>query len=180
MNYVIAIAACVFGAATRHYVRLRFQMALMLTVILVLLTGCAALPMPFQPNSQENSNYAEGAFLVLATVDTLQTVQIAKHPKCYYEADPLARALYGTRHPSVGKVIGINLVMITVHTMVASWLDDKVAAENARYDAEDKYGVGPWYGARFVFHAVSLGLEGSAVLNNYNHGIHLTNSGCAE
>lgn len=154
--------------------------AILVVLALLVAGGCAALPMPFQPHTQDDSNYAEGAFLVLAAVDTLQTVQIAKHPKCYYEADPLARALYGTRHPSVGKVIGINLVMITAHTMVASWLDDKVATENARYDAEDKYGVGPWYGARFVFHAVSLLAEGSATLNNYNRGIHLTSTGCPE
>lgn len=157
-----------------------FAGAILCVIALLVLGGCAALPMPFQPKSDENSNYAEGGFLVLATVDTLQTIQIAKHPACYYEADPIARALYGTRHPSVGKVIGINLLMITAHTMVASWLDDKVAAENAEYDAEDKYGVGPWYGLRVVFHAVSLGLESSAVLNNYNRGIHLTSTGCPQ
>lgn len=154
--------------------------AILAVVALLVLGGCAALPMPFQPITQDTSNAAEGAFLVLATVDTLQTVQIAKHPACYYERDPLARALYGTRHPSVGKVIGVNLVMITAHTMVASWLDDKVAAENARYDTEDKYGVGPWYGARFLFHAVSLLAEGSATLGNYNRGIHLTSTGCPQ
>lgn len=147
---------------------------------LVALGGCAALPMPFQPATQENSNAAEGTFLVLATVDTLQTVQIAKHPACYYERDPLARALYGTRHPSVGKVIGVNLVMITAHTVVASWLDDKVAAETARYEADDTYGVGPWYGARFLFHAVSLLAEASSDLGNYNRGIHLTSTGCPQ
>lgn len=180
MNYAIAIVACIFGAATREYARLRFQLALMAAIILALLTGCAALPMPFQPHTQEDSNYAEGTFLALATIDTMQTVQIAKHPKCYYESDPLARALYGTKHPSVGKVIGINVLMITAHTMVASWLDDKVAAESARYDAEDKYGAGPWMMARFVFHVVSIGGEASATLNNWNRGIRLTSTGCPE
>lgn len=135
--------------------------------------GCAMLPMPFQPVSQENSNYAEGGFLVLATVDTVQTMHLKPGTACAYEADPLARALYRSRTPPPGRVLVTNLVMITAHTMVASWLDDKVAAESAQYEKDDTYGVGPWMAARFVFHVVSLGAETSAVLNNYNHGCKL-------
>lgn len=145
-------------------------------LLCLLFGGCAMLPMPFQPATQDNSNAAEGTFLVLATVDTLQTIQIAKHPKCFYERDPLARALYGSSHPSVGKVIGINLLMITAHTMLASWLDDKAAAENTRYNDEDHYGLGPWELTRFAFHAVSLGAEASATIGNWQRGLHVNNA----
>lgn len=157
-------------------VRLRFSWALAATLALCafVLPGCAALPIPLQPkNSDYNSNMAEGTFIVLASVDTLQTTHIRPGTSCAYEADPLARMLYRSRTPPPGRVIGVNLLMITAHTMVASWLDDRVAAEDARYNAEDRYGVGPWYATRFVFHAVSLIAESSAVFNNYNHGCKL-------
>lgn len=147
--------------------------ALLVALVMMALGGCAALPMPLQPHTDENSNMAEGAFLVLATVDTIQTMHLKRGTSCDYEADPAAAFLYGSKNPSPGRVLGVNLLMITAHTMVASWLDDEVAAENARYTAEDKYGVGPWYGLRFVFHAVSIVAEGAAVFNNYNHGCKL-------
>ena len=153
-----------------------------LCLILILLTfltaGCAALPMPFQPHTENNYNVSEGVFVGLTAVDTLQTVQIAKHPACYYEADPTARFLYGSAHPTPARVIGTNLIAITTHTVVSSWLDERASKENARYDREDLYGFGPWAMLRFVFHAVSLADEGWAVTNNFNRGIRLNSTEC--
>lgn len=137
--------------------------AFMLAVV-----GCAALPMPLQPvNEQYNSNYAEGGFIVLASVDTVQTMHIRKGTSCDHEADPIAAALYGSRNPPPGRVLLTNLALITVHTMVTSWLDDKVA-EHAHDD-----NAGPWYIGRVVWHGASLLAEGSAVLSNRARGCAL-------
>lgn len=143
--------------------------------LVVFLSGCAALPLPFQPQQiQYNSNTAEGAWLVLDSMDTAQTMHIrASNPTCSYEADPLARAVYHTREPSPSRVLLTNLTLATVHTMVTSWLDDKVAAEDMQREKDDVYGVGPWLATRFVWHAVSLAATGASVLNNYNHGCKL-------
>ena len=138
------------------------------------LHGCAALPMPFQPRDMEyNSNAAEGSFVALNAIDTLQTMHFKGGTACAYEADPLARAVYGSRTPPPGRVLLVDAALVTLHTMVASWLDDRVAEEDRRYESEDRYGLGPWYGLRFVFHAVSLAAEGAAVANNFNRGCKL-------
>lgn len=148
-------------------------MRICLLAILVALSGCAALPTFMQPKTEETSE-AEGAWLGLDTLDTLQTVQIAKHPKCWREADPLAAAIYGTDHPSVGKVIGVNLVLMAAHTMVASWLDEEVA----KHDRLNDGNVGPWYVGRFVFHAVSLVGTGLSVAENRMNHIEPWSPGC--
>jgi len=155
---------------------LAFMVGAILAILAMLaLGGCAALPMPLQPKNTLgfDSSTAEGAFIVLAGVDTAQTMHLKSGTDCGYEADPLAAALYGSRHPSPGKVLGINLLMITAHTMVASWLDDKVAEESAKNDANEPNSLGPWYVGRVAFHAVSLIAEGAAVANNVKHGCKL-------
>jgi hypothetical protein len=140
------------------------------------ISGCASfqaagremLPvLEAEPIEQNTSNYAEGGFLVLDTIDTLQTVQIAKHPECFREADPLAAKMYGTDHPSVGEVMGVNVALMLVHTMAAAWLDDEVA----KHDAANDGSVGPWYIGRVVFHAVSIIGSGAAVASNYHIGL---------
>lgn len=142
----------------------------LILLIVVACTGCAALPMPLQPaNDQYNSNMAEGGFLVLASMDTLQTMHIRKGTSCDHEADPIAAALYGSKYPKPGRVLLTNLALMTVHTMVTSWIDDKVAAHDQANDGS----VGPWYVGRVVWHGVSLLAEGSAVINNRAHGCTL-------
>lgn len=144
---------------------------LIVTLLLSLtaLAGCAALPMPLQPETEDNSNVAEGGFLVLATVDTVQTMHIRRGTSCDHEADPIAAALYGSKYPKPGRVLLTNLALMTVHTMLASWLDDKVAEHKALDDGS----VGPWYVGRLTFHAVSLVAEGSAVASNASRGCRL-------
>jgi hypothetical protein len=173
----LVIASAAFGVQVIRLARWPFRVAFVLACILVycMLGGCAALPMPLQPvNEQYNSNMAEGAWLVLDAVDTAQTMHIrASSPTCSYEADPLAQHIYGTREPSSSHVLLTNIALATAHTMVTSWLDDKVAAEDAEYEKDDKYGIGPWMGARFVWHAISLLASASSVVNNYEHGCKL-------
>lgn len=145
--------------------------AVLVTVLALLvmtaLSGCAALPMPLQPETENTSNLAEGGFLVLTTVDTVQTMHIRQGTSCDHEADPIAAAIYGGQHPKPGRVLVTNLALMTVHTMVASYLDDKVAQHATDGSA------GPWYVGRLLFHTVSLIAEGSAVASNAAHGCKL-------
>lgn len=144
----------------------------------VLLVGCAALPQFMQP-TDATSQEAEGTWLVLDTIDTLQTVQIAKNPSCFHEADGIADRLYGGSHPSVGRVLAINIPLMLAHTAVASWLDDEVNAHLAADAATPGLdSVGPWYVGRLVFHTVSIGASSYAVLNNFSHGIRPWSSNC--
>lgn len=143
---------------------------MLIVLVMSMLAGCAALPMPLQPeNQQYNSNMAEGGFLVLETVDTLQTMHIRRGSSCDHEANPVAAALYGSKYPSPGRVLVTNLALMTVHTMVTSWLDDEVAKHDNAHDGS----VGPWYVGRVVWHGVSLLAAGSAVINNRAHGCRL-------
>lgn len=138
-----------------------------LLLALTALMGCAALPMPLQPQTENNSNMAEGTFIVLAAVDTVQTMHIRRGTSCDHEADPVAAALYGSRYPKPGRVLMTNLALIMVHTMLASWLDDKVE----QHKADDSAGL--WYIGRIGFHAVSIVAEGSSVISNHTRGCKL-------
>lgn len=55
---LVLLAACLMGLLTLDYVRPKLSLVFALSALLFLFVGCAALPMPFQPVSQENSNYA--------------------------------------------------------------------------------------------------------------------------
>jgi hypothetical protein len=149
--------------------------ALIAAILMVVLGGCAALPMPFQPTNTLgfDSSTAEGAFIVSDMVDTLQTMHLReeRNPqtqvKCNHEADPIAAALYGGQYPSKNRVLITNVLLLTAHTMVASWLDDRVAAESTKSDA------GLWYIGRLTFHAISIGYSTGSVLNNIKQGCRL-------
>lgn len=144
-------------------------------VFAALLTGCAALPMPLQPEHMDyNSNAAEITWLALDAVDTAQTMHIRRsNPACAYEADPVAAALYGSRDPSPGRVLVTNIALAAVHASVTSWLDDKVAVEDAQREADDDYGIGPWMATRFLWLSVSLIGSAHSVVNNYQRGCGL-------
>lgn len=117
---------------------------------------------------EKASMYAEGAWLLLDAVDTMQTARIAREPSKYYEADPIAAAIYGSKHPKEGVVIGVNVGLAFAHTLVASWLDDKVAEHE---EADPNGSLGGWYVARIAFHVLSLGYSGEAVIHNYSIGL---------
>ena len=161
--------ATIFILFTMYKVRPAFTGTFVLALVAFILGGCAALPMPLQPQADSNSNMAEGAFIVLAGVDTAQTMHIRQGTSCDHEANPVAAALYGSKYPKPGRVLLTNLALITVHTMIASWLDDKVD-QHAKLDDGS---VGPWYVGRIAFHTVSLAVEASAVINNRSRGCAL-------
>lgn len=143
---------------------------LALGVFAALLAGCAALPMPLQPvHSDYNSNAVEIAWLAVDAADTAQTMHIKAGTSCAYEADHVARFIYGSRDPAPARVLVTNIALATVHTMVTSWLDDKVAVEDQQREKDDDYGIGPWMAARFIWHTASLLASGSSVVNNVEH-----------
>lgn len=151
--------------------RPRFTLALGIALVLlaVSLTGCAALPMELQPSDQASA-YAEGAWLVLDSVDTIQTSHIKQGTSCDHEADPIARAVYGGEHPAPLRVIGTNVALMVVHMLVTSWLDDHVDEEAAKNAAGQDNTLGAWYVGRIAWHTVSLVGTGASVINNHVRG----------
>lgn len=164
---LVVIVATIFLTLALKHIRPGFGFAAVIAIAAFMLGGCAALPMPLQPNTDNNSNYAEGAVIVLAAVDTAQTMHIRKGTSCDHEANPIMAKLYGSKYPAPGRVLATNLALLTVHTMVASWLDDKVD----QHKADDSAGL--WYVGRITFHAVSILGEGAAVANNASRGCKL-------
>lgn len=170
MKGLVVIIAVLFGWFTLPYARRRFSWTLLGVVWLFLLTGCAALPMPMQPvNEQYNSNQAEGAWLVLDGIDTLQTMHMRKGTSCDHEGDPIAARIYGSQNPPPGRVLGINLLIALGHTMVTSWLDDEVAKHDKAQDGTQ----GAWYVTRIVWHAASLTYSAIGVIKGRQQGCSL-------
>jgi hypothetical protein len=164
---LVMIVAMIFLGLALSKIRPALAALMFLAIVTFALGGCAALPMPLQPNTDNNSNYAEGAVIVLTAVDTAQTMHIRKGTSCDHEANPIMAKLYGSKYPAPGRVLVTNLALLTVHTMVASWLDDKVE----QHKADDTAGL--WYVGRITFHTVSILGEGAAVANNASRGCAL-------
>ena len=161
---ILATLLMVVGIVTRS----RGTFLLLAVLLLFVLTGCAALPMPLQPkDTTYNSNAAEVTYLAIEAVDTAQTMHLRPGTSCDHEADPFAAFLYGGRNPAPGRVLVTNLALLTGHAMVTSWLDDKVAEH-----ATDGEG-GPWYVGRAAWHIVSIGAASAAVANNAARGCRL-------
>lgn len=132
------------------------------------LTACSDFPRPLAPlHDDYNSDTAELSWLALDAIDTSQTIQIARHPKCYREADPMAARMYGSDHPNVGTVVALNLALAFGHSVVTSWLDDKVATHEMANDGS----VGPWYVGRIIWHVVGIVGTGAAVAGNFGIGL---------
>lgn len=148
--------------------------AVLAALLMLMLGGCAALPMPFQPANTQgfDSSPVEGSWVTVDALDTLQTRHLreVRDPQervtCNHEGDPVARVLYGGEYPNPNRVLITNILLATVHTMVASWLDDKIAAESAKNDAGANNNLGPWYVGRVAFHVASLAYSAGSVINN--------------
>jgi hypothetical protein len=141
---------------------MRTSNGLLLLCALVTLTGCQSLQ--FDNSSTRN---AEVAWQAMHVVDTLQTVTIARSPECLYEKNPLAAMLYGSKHPSVGRVLTINSSMALLHWRTGAWLDR--GAERAL--ANDSDNIGLWYVARGGYYVLSFLGTGSAVVGNFQLGV---------
>lgn len=151
-----------------------FLLSFLAVAIIAWLSGCAMLPTVLQPGvNQENSSVAaEGTWLVLDAIDTAQTMQFVQHPKCFHEADGVARFMYGGSNPDPSRVLLTNIALAIAHTYITSWLDDKVA------EGGDNAGV--WYTTRVAWHVVSIVGTGAAVVNNFSRGITPTGTRCAQ
>lgn len=136
--------------------------AVLLTVLLLLLlSGCTTY-------ATRDARNAEYAWLALDAVDTAQTVTIARSPECLYEADPLAVFVYGTEHPSTGRVLMTNAVLAYGHYQLGGWID----RHTERAFAQESPARGGWYVTRAAFYVVSFLSTGIAVTNNAAMGIH--------
>lgn len=156
-------------------VRFRFVVLLALALILFFaLSGCATVEPGRMFPREHGSRVAEKTWLALDAIDTMQTVQIARNPSCFREANPLAASLYGDDHPQAGRVVSTNVVLALVHSKVSRWFDDHVALAASRGDDS----VGPWYVGRIAWHAVSIVGTGAAVASNFNQHIGATSARC--
>lgn len=137
---------------------------------LLVLTGCASY-------TNDTTRAAEFTWLAVHAIDTAQTVTIARSPDCLYEKSPLARMVYGTKHPSVGRVLATNTIMGAAHWQFGAWLDQH--AERALADeSNDKAGL--WWMARGAYYTLSFMGSGSAVVGNLRLGVRpLTTAHCA-
>lgn len=153
-------------------VRFRFIAALIVVLLLLFLCGCTTTPGVFP--REHGSRVAEKVWLTLDAVDTMQTVQIARNPTCFREANPVAATMYGSEHPSARTVAVTNVVLALVHSSVSRWFDDGVARAQARHDDS----VGPWYVGRIAWHTVSILGTGAAVAGNFSKGIGPTSARC--
>lgn len=150
-------------------VRYRYIVALVLALVLLMTcTGCAT--MPTDPGSRK----AEAAWQLLDAIDTAQTVQIARNPTCFREANPAAAFLYGSDQPKPQRVLVTNLALMLVHSSVSRWFDDGYARAVASEDGSP----GPWAVGRIAWHAVSILGTGAAVSNNFSRGIGPTSARC--
>jgi len=153
-------------------VRYRYIAALVVAIGLLFLCGCTTTPGAFPRDY--GSRVAEKVWLTLDAVDTMQTVQIARNPSCFREADPFAARLYGSEHPDASRVVLTNVVLALVHSSVSRWFDDGYARAEAREDGNP----GPWAVGRIAWHAVSIVGTGAAVANNFSRGIGPTSARC--
>lgn len=150
-------------------VRYRYIGALVLALVLLACSGCAnTFP------RDHGSRVAEKTWLVLHAVDTAQTVQIARHPQCFREANPAAAFVYGSDQPKAQRVLLTNLALGLVHTRVSRWFDDGYERARLRENGTP----GPWAVGRIMWHTVSIVGTGAAVANNFSQGIGVTSARC--
>lgn len=159
------------GVAVNAF-RFRYVAALAVVLLLFICTGCTTTPGMFP--REHGSRVAEKVWLTLDAVDTMQTIQIARNPSCFREANPLAARLYGSDQPKPRTVMVTNVVLALVHSSVSRWFDDGVARAQARDDDS----VGPWAVGRIAWHTVSILGTGAAVASNFSQGIGPTSARC--
>jgi hypothetical protein len=112
-----------------------------------LLAGCSTMSAP------------EMTLHGLHAIDVAQTVQIARNPPCYYEADPITSRLIG-EHPSERDVLIWG---------VASGVFMHYASKKA--DESGGWKRAAWYAAAIV-------MTGRAVIGNHNIGLRVDGANC--
>ena len=87
--------------------------AIFWAVLIALLTGCASLP--------PEQRVEETVYQSLHLADTLQTLQIARHPESYWEA---VNPIMG-HHPTQGRVLEVMASEAVLHALVTQALVDR-------------------------------------------------------
>lgn len=155
----IALAAFIGVLYTARTSRnLIFALCLVLFIV-ASLSGCSLVA----PYTNDTTRTVERTWLVMHAVDTAQTVTIARSPTCLREADPVAANIYGSEHPSAGRVIAINAALGYAHYRIGGWIDYRT--QQAAIDPDDT-SYGGWYLFRAAWHGVALIGTGFAVVHN--------------
>ncbi len=115
-------------------------------LVLVSLQGCAAY---------NNMSPSEKAWQALNVVDAMQTLDVARNPRCYKEGNALTSAVIG-EHPSEAEVVGFMVAGAVVHYQISRYMERKDAPM--------------WLQKGFKY--VSLGGKAITVGNNYSRGLH--------
>jgi hypothetical protein len=87
----------------------------------------------------------------LNVVDTLQTIQVAKHPDEYRELNPFIGS-----HPSDAKVIGAGAVFGIGHALLTNYFQEKYSPEFVK-----------------KWEYISIGVKASVVTHNYIIGVRI-------
>lgn len=135
-----------------------------LVLLAALLTGCAGPRLGFATYEARN---AELLWQAMHALDTAQTVTIARSPECLYEKARLAQMVYGTKHPSVERVLATNTAGAALHWAAGSWLDRATERSFAREGSQR----GTLYVARIAYYSLSFMGTGTAVVGNVQLGI---------
>lgn len=104
-----------------------------------------------------NDKMAECVWLTLHTIDWGQTRNIAMDPEHYYEAG-IAKFFVG-EHPSVRDVdiyMGLSAIL---HPIITNFLPKRARFGNIIFNP------------RAVWQAISIGMSGNYVVNNFNVGL---------
>lgn len=128
------------------------------------LTGCT-----FTTPAARNTQLALTGLMAL---DTAQTVTIARSP-CLFERNPVAAAVFGSKHPSEQRVLATNVVYMAGHWAFAGYLDRKAnQSVDFSIDAEaDVARKAKWRRLQSMYQwATALG-HGLAVHNNVTKNI---------
>jgi hypothetical protein len=147
-------------------VNLIYKLAIALLLGLSL-SGCSTLEL-VAPYQNETTRNVERTWLVLHAIDTAQTVTIARSPNCLREADPMAVKIYGSDHPSEGRVIATNVLLGYAHYRIGGWIDKKT--EESILDPKSEHS-GVWKATRIAWHGIAILYSGMAVSNNMSLGI---------
>ncbi len=71
--------------------------------------------------------------------------------------------MYGSDHPSTGRVLATNLALGYAHYYIGGWIDKRT--EEAALDEDDET-YGGWYLFRAAWHGIAIIGTGYAVLHN--------------
>lgn len=141
--------------------------------VLMSTTGCVSTsPGAFQFATAQARNKQLGLTAVMS-LDTAQTVTIARNADCLKEANPVAVALYGSDAPSPQRVLLTNAVYMTAHWAVGSWLDRRAnqpidLSIDAQADVDRR---NRWRIVRGLYQALTFIGHGAAVATNAERGI---------